>query len=75
MRPGGEYFLESAEEAQRRYEALRYYFVVPQLVAGCQSADDRRSPPMPGWMHDAIGVPDALKTQVRTRSGPCRGGR
>jgi len=27
MRPGGEYFSEPAEAAQRRYEALRYYFV------------------------------------------------
>ena len=27
MRPGGEYFLEPAEAAQRRYEALRCYFV------------------------------------------------
>src|SRR5680860_1093181 len=27
MRAGGEYFLEPAEAAQRRYEALRYYFL------------------------------------------------
>src|SRR5665811_486960 len=27
MRSGGEYFSEPAEAAQRRYEALRYYFV------------------------------------------------
>ena len=27
MRPCGEYFLEPAEAAQRRYEALRCYFV------------------------------------------------
>jgi len=27
MRSGGEYFTEPAEPGQRRYEALRYYFV------------------------------------------------
>ena len=27
MRPGGEYFIQPAEPTQRRYEALRAYFV------------------------------------------------
>jgi hypothetical protein len=53
LRPGSEYFLQPDGAAQRRYEALRAYFV-EGLPADPACTTSARSPTTPAWPSPSV---------------------
>ena len=73
MRSGGEYFTEPAEPTQRRYEALRAYFV-EELAAAEVAARFGYSPAVVHQMASELraGRPSSSSTASPARSAQAR---